>query len=224
MVPPLHARFLGSLYLSATVFLVGSLFARCWDQIKITVTLVAAWTGWMMLVSCLHLHEFNYHKPQVWFWFGAYAIYPLIAFALMWKHRDDDQKQETQNLPKGLSPLLTFVGLVFSLLALSLFFMPTVMSTHWPWKVTPLLLQLYSAPFLAYGIGSVQMAWQDQWKEIRISALAAFVFSSCVLIASFLHRVVFSMSEFSDWVWFIGFALLTLFFGFISFQALRKSP
>jgi hypothetical protein len=219
MVPPLHARFLGSLYLSATVFLVWALFAERWLEVKITVTLVAVWTGWMLVVSCLHLKEFNYHKPQSWFWFGAYVFYPLIAFWLMWRHREDDEAPEIKNLPKWTRGVLALIGLLFTLLALSLFFMPGVMSTLWPWKVTPLLIQLYSAPFLAYGLGSLQMAWQEAWLEIRIGATAAFVFSSCVLIASILHRALFSSADRSGWIWFAGFGLLTFMFAWISGKA-----
>jgi hypothetical protein len=192
--------------------------------VRTAVPMAAIWTGMLLLVSLLHLNEFDYSRPPVWFWFGAYIVFPLIAFALMWKHRDDEPAPEIRNLPKWVRGTLLFLGILFSFVGFSLFFMPTVMSTLWPWKVTTLLLQLYSAPFLAYGIGSVQMASQDQWTEIRIGVVAAFVFSACVLIASILHRALFSRADISDWIWFIVFSLLTLVFGLISLKALQPHP
>lgn len=52
-VPPLHARSIGTLYLSATEFLLLSLFARSWLQVRIIVQIAFIWTGWLLLITVL---------------------------------------------------------------------------------------------------------------------------------------------------------------------------
>ena len=41
LVPPLHARFLGALYFSAVVFMVGSILARYYAEVRIVVPVIA---------------------------------------------------------------------------------------------------------------------------------------------------------------------------------------
>ena len=47
------------------------------------------------------------------------------------------------------------------------------MTGVWPWKITPVLASIYSAPFLSYGVGSLYAAAQSTWAEIRIAVHAS---------------------------------------------------
>src|SRR5882724_9891100 len=71
-VPPLHARFLGAMYLSALVFVLCSIPARRWYEVRVMVPMIAIWTGMLLVVSLLHFGEFDFSRLQVWIWFGAY--------------------------------------------------------------------------------------------------------------------------------------------------------
>ena len=79
---------------------------------------------------------------------------------------------------------------------------------------------LYAAPFLSYGIASLLMAGRPMWVEVRASLLGTFVFAASVLLASGLHRNLFSFTENSDRLWFFSFGLATLVLGVLSLQAL----
>ena len=76
-VPPLHARFIAAIYLAGLLAMVQSFFATRLATVRIPVALAALWTGALFFVSSLHLGEFDFAKPQVWFWMGAYAAFPL---------------------------------------------------------------------------------------------------------------------------------------------------
>ena len=80
----------------------------------------------------------------------------------------------------------------------------------WPWAISTLLAQIYSAPFLAYGLGSLYAATQRGWGEIRIAVLGTLVFSVGVLVGSWLHLGLFQLGSLSAWAWFGGFALASL--------------
>ena len=51
LVPPLHARFLGSMYLSGAAFMVAGMFSKRYDEVKTMVPMIAIWTGMLFIVS-----------------------------------------------------------------------------------------------------------------------------------------------------------------------------
>ena len=219
LVPPLHARFLGSMYLSGATFMVLSLFAGRWSEVRVVLPMIAIWTGMLFIISLFYLGEFNFAKPQPWIWFGAYLAYPLIAVWLAWRYRNVDTVPMGAALPGWARVYLFAQGMVAIVLGLALLFAPNFMASVWPWKITQLLAQLYSAPFLSYGIGSLLLSRCQTWSEVRIPVTATLVFAVGVLIASVIHRALFSAADFSDWLWFISFTIASLMLGLLSVRA-----
>src|SRR6266508_74093 len=224
LVPPLHARFLGSMYLSGATFMALSLFARRWDEVRVVLPMIAIWTGMLFIISLFYLGEFNFATPQPWIWFGAYLAYPLIALWLAWQYRDVDTNLVGTPLPTWARLYLFAQGIVATVLGLVLLFAPNFMTSVWPWKITQLLAQLYSAPFLSYGIGSLMLARRQTWNEVRIPVTATLVFAVGVLIASILHRGLFSAADLPDRLWFIGFTIASLMLGLLSVRAFASAP
>jgi hypothetical protein len=219
MVPPLHARFLGSMYLSGTTFMILCLFAKRWDEVRVVLPMIAIWTGMLFIISLFYLGEFNFAKPQPWIWFGAYLVYPLIALWLAWRYRNVDTAPIGAAILTWARNYFLAQGIVATFLGFALLLVPNFMVVTWPWKITQLLAQLYSAPFLSYGIGSLLLARRQTWAEVRIPVVATLVFAIGVLIASIIHRQLFSTSDFSDWLWFIGFTIASFMLGLISIRA-----
>ena len=213
LVPPLHARFLGAMYLSGTAFMVGGILAQYYSEVRVTVRMIVIWTGMLFIVSLFYLGEFDYSREQVWIWFGAYIIYPLIGLWLMWKHRDLHERVDGAAVPAWARGYFLAQGLAVTLLAISLLLVPDMMVDVWPWKITRLLAQIYSAPFLAYGVNSLILSREQAWPEVRGAVVGIFVFAFGVLLASFIHRDLFSFSSLAAWLWFGGFSLATLFLG-----------
>ena len=219
LVPPLHARFLGSMYLSGATFMALSLFANRWNEVRVVLPMIAIWTGMLFIISLFYLGEFNFAKPQPWIWFGAYLAYPVIALWLAWQYRNVDIAPIGASMPGWARIYLLAQGIIATILGLVLLFAPNLMVSVWPWKITQLLARLYSAPFLSYGIGSLLLARRETWVEVRIPVIATLVFAVGVLIASIIHRGLFSMADFSDWLWFISFAIASLILGVLSIRA-----
>jgi hypothetical protein len=221
LVPPLHARFLGAMYLSGTTFMIGSILARSYAEVRIVVRVIAIWTGMLLVVSLFYLSEFDYSRQQVWIWFGAYIIFPLIALWLMWRGRSLGESIAGSPLPAWAQRYLLVQGIVTTALALTLLFMPDIMVSIWPWKITRMLAQIYAAPFLSYGLSSLMLSRQQTWPQVRVVVAATFVFAFGVLLASFIHRELFSTANLSTWVWFAGFLLATALLGLLTLLATR---
>jgi hypothetical protein len=224
LVPPLHARFLGGMYLSGATFMLAGIFSRRFDEVKTMVPMIAIWTGMLFVVSLFYLGEFDYSRPQVWIWFGAYLVYPLIALWVTWSNRNLNEKHDGTNLPAWAKGYLLAQGILVTLLSLSLMVVPDFMVSVWPWKITRLLAQIYAAPFLSYGLGSLMLSRRQTWNEARVVLSGTVVFAICVLVASILHRNLFSLSNASTWIWFGGFAIATSVLGFMTARSMQEKP
>ena len=208
--PPLHARFLAAMYLSGCVFMLLAAVARQSPEIRVVTVLLAIWTGGLGLVSLLNFTAFNWARDPTWFWFLAYIAFPLIAAWLAWCQRAERSHPAGPPLPPLARGVLVVIGVIATLTALALLLAPRPMTTFWPWAVTPVLAQIYGAPFLAYGLGSLYAATQRTWTEIRIPVAGTFAFAVGVLTASWLHIGLFESTSPSALIWFGGFGLAAL--------------
>jgi hypothetical protein len=183
--------------------------------------MIAIWTGMLFVVSLFYLGEFDYGRPQVWIWFGAYIVYPLIALWLTWLHRNLPDEPAGPRLPGWVRGYLLAQGGVVTVLALALLLAPGFMASVWPWKITQLLAQLYSAPFLSYGLGSLLLGRSRAWSEIWVAMTATFLFALGVLVASLLHLALFTATSLAAWLWFGGFFICTLMLGLLTARAIQ---
>jgi len=221
LVPPLHARFLGAMYLSGTAFMIGGIMSSYYAEVRVMVRVILIWTGMLFIVSLFYLGEFDYSRNQVWIWFGAYIIYPLIALWLMWNDRTLRERVSGPRLPARVRGYLLAQGIAVTALALILLLAPEFMVNVWPWNITRLLAQIYSAPFLAYGLSSLMLSRIQTWPEARVVMVATFVFAFGVLLASFIHRELFSLTHVATWLWFGGFLLATVILGLLCMRAIQ---
>lgn len=220
-VPPLHARFIGAIYFSATAFTIGGMLARSYADAKIAILVSTIWTGMLFIISLFYLNEFDFtHKP-VWFWFGAYILYPLIGIWFLWRNRNLSEPTVGALLPDWVKIYLYIQGLVLTVLSLALLFFPDMMLNLWPWEITRLLAQIYSSPFLAYGIASLLLGREKAWREVKVVVTAAFVFGLFALFASIIHIELFSFQRIATFVWFGGFFIATVILGWLTFNAVR---
>lgn len=210
IVPPLHSRFLGSMYLSGATFMGLNILAKQWAEVRVVTPMIAIWTGMLGIISLFHLPAFDWGRVQVWVWFFAYISFPLIAAWIAWQQRSQTNPPQGLPLSDRLRTYLYIQGGLVTLLALSLLIAPSWMAIVWPWKITPILAHIYSAPFLSYGLGSLYAISQQTWQEVRIVIYATLVFTVGVLLASLYHSNLFDFRIFSTWLWFGGFAISSL--------------
>jgi hypothetical protein len=223
-LPPLHARFVGAIYAFGAVFMAGCLAARYQAEVRGAVQLIGIWTGMLFLISLLNLNAFDFSLLPVQIWFASYIIYPIISF---WMTIQQSHLRKAGDLP-GLAlagwakGFLFLQGILFSLLAVLLFFAPAFMTTIWPWNVTPVLAQMYAGPLLSYGLGSLLFSRQDKWLGTRSILPAMLVFTITTVIISFLHLSLFSFHEIPDLLWFGWFLVSSILLAVLTFRVLQS--
>lgn len=223
VLPPLHARFVGAVYLFGAVFMAGCLAARTQAEVRWAVQMIGVWTGMLFIISLLNLEAFDFKQLPVRIWFISYITYPIISIWMTWRQPKPQQADALSgpSLPAWAKGFLLTQGIVVSALAALLFFAPGFMSTVWPWKVTPLLAQMYAGPLISYGLGSLLFSRQDTWLGIRAIVPGMFVFTAGTVIVSFMHLNLFSLTELADLLWFGTFGIATAMLGMLTFRAMQ---
>ena len=222
-LPPLHARFVGVIYLFGAVFMAGCLAARTQAEVRWAVQMIGVWTGMLFIISLLNLDAFDFKLLPVWIWFISYITYPIISIWMTWRGPKPQQADTLPglSLPAWSKGFLLMQGIVISVLAVLLFFIPNFMSTIWPWKVTAALAQMYAGPLLSYGLGSLFFSRQDKWLGIRAIVPGMFAFTAGTVIVSFIHINLFSFSELADLLWFGSFGIATVVLGALTVRAMQ---
>jgi hypothetical protein len=165
--------------------------------VRIPIALAAIWTGALFLVSMLHLDAFDFAKPQVWFWMGAYAVFPLWGAWLYFA-----RGAGATAMRRPADPILLLLGAAGVLLAAALLAMPERMIAAWPWKLPPLLASIYAGPFLAWGVAAFMLAREANPAARRIVLASLLAFAMLALIASWLHEKLFDFGGNAARVWF----------------------
>jgi len=230
VIPPLHARFIGALYLGASVFLLLALRrGQTWREQRIGLWMVLLWTGMLELISLLHLEIFDWHRqparPLVAWWL-AYTWFPLQAAWILWRRGDRPlaAAAPAEDGPgRGSRRGLTLLGWALVALAFLLFLAPESSAALWPWKLPPILAQVYSGPFLALGWGALLAARTASGGERAGYLWAALTFALAALAASARHRDLFDFHRAGPWIWFGGLLLAAAFL-LPAALAVRRSP
>ena len=216
-VPPLHARFIASMYLSGTVVMLAAAAARRLHEVRVVTIMAAVWTGMLLVVSLFNLPAFDWGRVQVWFWFFAYVAFPLGGGWLAWHHRAGSYPADGDPPRRVHTRAFLAVGVVCFALSAALFLAPGPMTELWPWQIDTLLAQIYSGPFLSYAVGGLLLSRCTRVAEMRLPVLSILAFTLLVLVASVLHRDVFAPIGPSGVAWFAGLAAAAV----ISALALR---
>ena len=216
-VPALHARFIAAIYLGGLLAMVIALAARTLVEVRIPIALAALWTGMLFIVSMLHLEAFDFAKPQVWFWMGAYAVFPLWGAWLYF-----GRGAAAAATRRGIDPGLVVLGIVCLALAAGLLFAPAQMIAMWPWKLPPLLASIYAGPFVAWGVCALMLAREADPSARRIVLAGMAAFAILALIASLMHQPLFDFNGTSARVWFGALGAAAVMLAVRLLQARRR--
>jgi hypothetical protein len=213
-LPPLHARFVATLYLFGAVFLFTALLARRARSVRPVMGGIAIFTGVLFLVTVRNLEAFDFSLVPVWVWTVSYVVYPLIALAFLWARRGRREPEHIEvTTTAWVRVVLLAHALVFGVLGVLMFVVPDVMVDAWPWPVTSGVVQAYSSPFLTVAFCAGAYADRRVWPDVAVLLPALFVLETGTLAVSFAYTELFPSDAIATWVWFGGFLLGALSVG-----------
>lgn len=192
LVPPLHARMIGSFYLGGMVLMFGALRQPA-GQVWAMIVLATIWTGVLLGVSFLWIADFNWMWWPVRFWWLAYLVFPVAGFGLAWRH----------HRAAALTDIRPVSALLLGALAAGLLLLPEQAAHFWPWALPKLLSQIYSGPLFGLSIGIWLVARRGIAQEMQLLNRGLFVLVAAILLASILHLPLFDSQGPATWLWFV---------------------
>ena len=208
-LPPLHANFVGALYLFGAVLVAGSGIVTHRSQWGPVIGGIAIFTTSMLVLTVLNTEAFDWDLGPVQGWVISYVVYPPIAWALaLWVSRRPMTSAGGVPVSRWMTVTLMAVAVVFGALGVALLVARSAMADAWPWPVSDGVAQFYGGPFLS-------IAWVAFWysrrrylSDLIVYAPALAVLGVTVLVISIDHRDLFEADDPAAWLWFGGFAAI----------------
>jgi hypothetical protein len=112
--------------------------------------------------------------------------------------------EKTESNP-NLSPLVRAFMLIVAIVVVvggALFFLPDIVGSIWPWRLTPFNTRFLGAIYLAELSIVVIMVFKNRWAPGRIILPLALTFTVIVSIISLLYLQIFDFRRVITWLWF----------------------
>jgi hypothetical protein len=207
-LPPLHARFVATLYLFGAVYLLAAMVVPRARSIRPAMGGIAVFTGVLLLVTLRNPEAFDLALVPVWIWIASYVIYPVVALTFLWTRRGRSSPGWTgAPKPTWVRGVLLGHAVVFGVLGILMFVIPETVATAWPWPVASVVVQTYSSPFLTVAFCAAAHAHRSVWPSATALLPGLLVLEGGTLIVSAVHVDLFRFDEIATWTWFLGFGL-----------------
>jgi hypothetical protein len=196
-LPPLAARFLGSLFLGGAVCSLVLLYSSD-KRASFVMVLLAAGDALIALSGLLGVGEIGLGASMICFLalFGAAAA--LLAFSFA------SATTESAGVPVARALRLFFLIhlLVVLPVGVAMFFLPAWAQPLWPWRMAPINVRLIGSFFLGAAFISAWALRQRSAQSLQPTLALYAVFATLATIASVMHFGLFDPARRATWAFF----------------------
>ena len=210
-LPPLHARFVGALYLFGAIFLIGSMLCRRWADVAPTMVGTGIFTTSMIVLTLTNRAAFDFDLLPPVIWVIAYTVFPLMSWALVIANRSRSLAEEVgPPVPSWFTWALRAFTVVFAVAGLGLLLARSTAARAWPWKVSIGVAQFYGGPFLALAWVAWSYSQRRNLRSLRLYTTALAGLGVTVVAISLKHRALFDSADPAAWLWFATFGAMAV--------------
>ena len=164
--PRMTSMMLGAAYLGGVYFFVRAALATRWHWIQVGFLPITLFTALMGIATLLHWDRFNHGHISFVTWAVLYFTTPFLVLAAWLRNRNMDPG--TMDSDDVLVPLairwgIGVLGVLTFLIAMLLFLRPDLMSSVWPWKLSPLTARVLGGLFALTGAEEMSIALDARW-------------------------------------------------------------
>lgn len=222
-LPPLAARFMGSLFIGGAV--CTALAALSPEPIPVEGPALLG-IGYLLIfsVGLLDAAETRWTSGMLT-WQALFIFIGLALIGLPFLHgRSESQAENGPGLPRDLRRYFKIHLAVVLPVGLTMFLLPAVGQKLWPWGLSIINVRLLGAFFVGASILSIWCLRQRSWQAVQPLVGLYAVFTTLATWASILHFSLFNPSRLVTWLFFA----LYLFVGigawfFLARAVLRRS-
>ena len=208
-ITPFNARFLGAVYV-AEFFCLAILFIHNrWSPGRAALVVAFVFTSVVSIASLLHMTSLAGPR-RITLWFILYVGYAALTFGALLLYRRLPAVPPL-TISERLGRIMPIAGVLLVLYGAVLFMVPGFAAGFWPWSVDAMHGRIYSAVFLAPGIGLLLLARSAAREECVVGGVfmaGLGLFAILSLILAHLQTGRASFLSLGTWVWLALFAVI----------------
>jgi len=199
-LPPLAARFVGSLFLGGAACSLVCLRSRE-DRGLFTMVLLAVGDALIALCGLLDIASIGFTPRMIGFLVYFLGFASLLTLAVVPATNRAATAHGTR-VTRALRGFFLIHLLVVLPVGASMVFLPSWAQPLWPWQMTPINVRLIGSFFFGAAFISLWAVRQHSQEPLRpVLALYAF-FASLATIASLIHFKLFDPARATTWAFF----------------------
>jgi hypothetical protein len=209
-LPPLAARFVGSLLIAAALNTALAAAARDEQPFAGALLMGTVLYGLIALSGVLAVPTIGADGGLL-AWIALFGVAALSMAALLAARMGQAQqglRSRVQSRP--LRGLLALDMLLVAPVGLAMYLAPEAARRFWPWDMPPLNVRLLGSIFVATMVVSFWALRQRSWEQVRPSVAAGGAFATLALIASFLHFNLFDPARIVTWLFVALYAIVSI--------------
>ncbi len=208
-ITPFNARFLGAVYV-AELFCLAILFTHNrWSPGRAALVVAFVFTFVVSIASLLHLTSLAGPR-RVALWFILYVGYAALTFGALLLYRRLPAVPPL-TISERLGRIMPIAGVLLVLYGAALFVVPGFAAGFWPWPIDAMHGRIYSAVFLAPGIGLLLLARSAAREECLVGGVFMAGLGLFAVLSLILAHVQTGRASFlspGTWVWLALFAVI----------------
>jgi hypothetical protein len=198
LLPPLAARFMGSLFVGGAACSLACLRSR--DGL-FAVVLLAAGDALIALSGLLGIASIGFTPKMIGFLVFFLGFASLLALTAV---PAPNRAAAARGAPvtRKLRGFFLIHLLVVLPVGVSMYFMPTWAQPLWPWQMTPVNIRLIGSFFFGAAFISIWALRRDSRESLRPVLALYAVFASLATLASLIHFSLFDPARATTWAFF----------------------
>ena len=208
-ITPFNARFLGAVYCAELGALAVLFLDNRWSPGRASFVVAFVFTLVVTIASLIHLPAFVGAR-RVILWFVLYVGYAALSGGALLLYRRLPQVSALA-VSGRFRMLLQAAGALMTLYGVALFVAPGIAAQFWPWPIDAMHGRIYSAVFLAPGIGTLLLGRSAAREECLVggvfnAGLGLFALIGFVLAQAQTGRA--NLISPATWAWLLIFVAL----------------
>lgn len=208
-IAPFNARFLGAVYCAELLALAVLFLDNRWSPGRASLVVAFVFTFVVTVASLIHLSALAGARRVV-LWFILYVGYAALSAGALILYQQLP-KVSALKVSDRFRSTLQAAGALMTLYGAALFVAPSFAAGFWPWAIDAMHGQIYSAVFLAPGLGTLLLARSAAREECLVGGIFNAGLGLFALIGFALAQAQTGRANLASpgtWLWLLIFAVL----------------
>lgn len=213
--PPINAGLFGALYLGGAGAVFYAVWTNTWESARYLVPILVTAGVAISGVTLLHVDKFT-PGFRLFYWLVVYIGAPLLALLIyIIQERRGAAWDEVVAVKPLTRWIATFTGISVVVFGLALIIWPDAAVSQWPWDTTPLMVRIFAAWFIAFGVGLLWFQIERDWRRLAMIPNLMIAAAALDLLMIFVHREHINRTDYILWLYcghlaLFGFAAIAM--------------